>query len=113
MLERQSFFHVCWRRCLQIFRCSRGRAWIGIPLILMPLSLPAATVKPCKSDHDGVALTPAQVRNVLAAHRQWTALEFSEQRSDDRRRANLCGAILTGATLNDTDLRGSNLTWST
>jgi len=81
--------------------------------MLLPLSLPAATVKPCKGDHVGVALTSEQVRSVLAAHQQWTALGFAEQRPDDRRRANLCGAILTGATLNDTDLRGSNLTWST
>ena len=81
--------------------------------MLTPLSLPGATVKPCTSDFDGVALTREQVRSVLAAHRQWTALEFSEQRHDDPRRANLCGAILAGAVLNDTDLRGSNLTWST
>ena len=95
-----------FRRCCPVLRaCGYGG-------LLLTVSLQAGAVGVCKGTFDGALPTAEQLDGILTVHSQWSDLKLSEQRYDDPRRANLCGAILNEAVLNEVDLRGGNLSWS-
>jgi hypothetical protein len=74
----------------------------GLGLLLLVAS-PARSQDACSGPYKGRSVTPEELADVLAAHQKWLEKEA------DGRQANLCGAILHGATLPWVDLIGADL----